>query len=98
MRKFSRPTHTVGHPPGTLYDKPVEQTHSVSFKLVAYDESAFDEREFDRVEDCFEYSGRELYTWIDVDGVHDTDATKSLGEHFDLHGALSWPKFYGRKG
>ena len=85
MRKFSRPTHTVGHPPGTLKPTPVEPPRGITARLIAYDESTFDERELDRVEDCFELHAPGLSTWIDLDGVHDTAPIASLGEHFELH-------------
>ena len=53
MRKFSRPTHTVGHPPGTLKANAEKTQESIAVKLIAYDKSSLDEQEFERVEDCF---------------------------------------------
>ena len=88
MRKFSRPTHTVGHPPGTLKANVEKTQESIAVKLIAYDKSSLDEQEFERVEDCFTLAARNLSTWIDIDGVHDIAALESLGEHFKLHPLL----------
>lgn len=88
MRKFSRPTHTVGHPPGTLKPAPDESAEGITVRLMAYDASTLDERTLDGVEDCFTLAARDLCTWIDIDGVHDTAVIKSLGEHFKLHPLL----------
>lgn len=88
MRKFSRPTHTVGHPPGTLKPKSDQSSQGIRVKLTAYDESSIDEKAFDRVEDCFTLAAPNLCTWIDIDGVHDIAALESLGEHFELHPLL----------
>ena len=88
MRKFSRPTHTVGHPPGTLKLPPLEQPRPVTVKRIAFDESSLEEQSFDRVEDCLELRATSLTTWIDVDGVHDAAAIEALGEHFELHPLL----------
>lgn len=88
MRKFSRPTHTVGYPPGTLKPKSDKSAQGITVRLIAYDESSLDEQEFDRVEDCFAYEAHNRCTWIDIDGVHDIAALESLGKHYELHPLL----------
>lgn len=89
MKKFSRPLHTVGHPPGTLNDRPDDNpSQNITLRFIEYDESSFNEQEFDEVEDCLEIVDRDRFTWIDIDGVHDIAVLKSLGKHFDLHPLL----------
>jgi len=88
MRKFSRSTHTVGLPPGTLKPKPSDRTDTVAVGLIAYDEASFTERTFDHVDDCIEFVERDRTTWINVAGLHDVTPIESFGEHFGLHPLL----------
>ncbi|MFT5391090.1 MAG: magnesium transporter [Gammaproteobacteria bacterium] len=88
MRKFSRSTHTVGLPPGTLTSKPSDRTDTVGIHLTSYDASSFDERSFERVEDFLDIAQSGRTTWISVDGLHDSAAIKPLGERYDLHPLL----------
>ena len=85
MRKFSRSTHTVGLPPGTLTPKPSDRRDEAGLTLVSYDEASVDEHRFDRVQDCLECTEPERTNWVGVDGLHDAAAIEALGERFDLH-------------
>lgn len=62
MRKFSRPAHTVGHPPGTLKPKSNSLAQGVRVKRTTYGESSLDEKAFDRMEDCFAHEAHDLCT------------------------------------
>jgi len=88
MRKFSRPAHTIGHPPGTLKPKPDTPVQGITVDVIAYDESSFKEQKFSRVEDYFPLADRALCSWVDIDGVHDTAALESLGKYYELHPLL----------
>jgi len=84
MRKFSRSTHTVGLPPGTLRPRPSTRTGPARVALLSYDGSAVDERHFERVQDCLGSAHPQRTNWVSIDGLHDLAAIESLGEHLGL--------------
>ncbi len=88
MKKFSRPSHTVGHAPGTIAERPASTAGSTQFTLVTYDSLACEERQFDHIDDCLASNVPDRSTWIDIFGLHDTKSLEMLGAHFHLHPLL----------
>ena len=61
---------------------------SVKITIIDYDEAHYDERVAENVQECFTYAERQTVTWINVDGVHETQIVKNLGMFFHLHPLL----------
>ncbi len=53
--------------------------------LINYDEFHFEEKELVSIEDCFEYKNKPSITWINIDGLYETELVEKLGRYFDLH-------------
>ncbi|MCI0432037.1 MAG: magnesium/cobalt transporter CorA [Gemmatimonadetes bacterium] len=73
-----------GTAPGTLVYKGPQKVDQVTFDVFRYDETAFHEAHPDNLENCFPM-GPERVTWINIDGLHDTEALRRLGELASLH-------------
>lgn len=90
MPKFiKRGAKTPGSSPGTLTHVGEKSDQPVKIYVIDYSPRNFEEKELQRVEDCFEYRDRNSITWINVDGVHDTELLKTLNEHYGIHALVS---------
>jgi magnesium transporter len=72
-------------PPGTLVfdgDRKVEQTRITIFD---YDESRFQEKEVQTVEECVPFKDEPTVTWVNIDGVHDVEIVEKICNHFGIH-------------
>ncbi len=54
-------------------------------QLIAYDKNTLDERELNDLSDLSQVLDSRKVTWINVDGLGDDEALKTLGEYFNLH-------------
>ncbi|MCI0528352.1 MAG: magnesium and cobalt transport protein CorA, partial [Nitrospira sp.] len=82
MKKKSK---QVGLPPGTLVHIGEKKTGQVKITLFDYDEGHCEEKEIRTLEECFQYKDKATVTWINVDGIHDTEIIEKLGQAFGLH-------------
>jgi magnesium transporter len=75
----------TGLPPGTLIHIGEKSAEKVKITIIDYDETQFEEKEATKVEECFPFREKPTVTWINIDGVHETEIIQKIGEHFDLH-------------
>ncbi|KUO40707.1 MAG: magnesium transporter [Hadesarchaea archaeon DG-33-1] len=75
----------VGLPPGALVHIGEKKTEKVRITIVDYDKKKFQEKEAKKVEECFPFKDKPTVTWINVDGIHDPEIIKKLGDYFGMH-------------
>jgi magnesium transporter len=75
----------VGLPPGTLVHIGEKKTEKVRITIIDYDETNFEEKQIETVEECFPLKDKATVTWINIDGIHDIDVIEKIGKHFRLH-------------
>jgi magnesium transporter len=75
----------AGMPPGSLVHIGETPAQAVSIELIGYDQATFEEQRFATVDDCLPHLERTGITWVNVEGVHDVDIIRHLGERFALH-------------
>jgi magnesium transporter len=86
MSRLYRPRRkTAGQPPGTLVYSGPDRTEQVRLMVMNYDDGHMTEMPVENLEDCLALRDTSTVTWIDVDGVHQTDVLARLGEHYGLH-------------
>jgi magnesium transporter len=74
-----------GLPPGSLVHIGDSRTEDVSIHLMGYDSETFEERSFPSVDECLPFLERKGIVWVNVEGVHDVEIIRHLGEQFSLH-------------
>ena len=84
-RKSMSPHERVGLPPGSLIPVGVRSTEPVKIRVIRYNQKDFEEKEAAAIEECLRPQDRKLITWINVDGLQDTDIVEKIGTHFDIH-------------
>jgi len=75
----------AGLPPGTLVHVGERKLDKVRITIIDYDENTFQERQVDRIEECFQFKTTPTVTWINIDGLHHVKIIEDIGTHFDLH-------------
>jgi magnesium transporter len=85
-RKFLKKRSVkAGMPPGSLVHIGEIPAQAVSIELIGYGPETFEEQRFKTVDDCLPNLERPGITWVNVEGVHDVDIIRHLGERFALH-------------
>ena len=85
---LKKTSQKAGQPPGTVVFVGEKKVEEVRITVIDYDESQYAEREVKKTEDCFAFKGTSSVSWINIDGVHQTEIIEKLGTHFVLHPLL----------
>jgi len=86
MKKFTRKrSKKVGLPPGALVHVGEKREEKVRITIIDYDKAQFQEKEAETVEECFPFKDKPTVTWINVDGIHQPEIVKKLGDCFGMH-------------
>jgi len=84
-RLVKRMSRKAGLAPGTLIHVGEKKVEKVRISLFDYDESSFEEKEVVHIEECFPFKDKPTVTWINIDGLHQSEIIEKIGKHFDLH-------------
>ncbi|MDD5195663.1 MAG: magnesium/cobalt transporter CorA [Candidatus Omnitrophica bacterium] len=57
----------------------------VRITVIDYNETSFQQKEVKAVEECFAFKDKPTITWINVDGIHQTEILEKLANCFELH-------------
>jgi magnesium transporter len=84
-RLFGRQVSKPGTPPGTLEYTREKRIADVSIRVMDYGPGACHVRAPKRIEDTFPLRDSETVSWIDIEGLHDTEMLARFGDHFGIH-------------
>jgi magnesium transporter len=82
MRRIQK---SAAVPPGTVEYVGEKRAEKVRITVFDFDESRVEEKELASVEECLPYRDTPRVSWINIDGLHDTQSLEKLGAHFGLH-------------
>jgi len=86
MSKFiKKASKTIGLAPGSLVHVGEKILDKPRVTIIDYDQEKFKEKEVKNVEECFPFKESPTITWINIDGLHDTDIISRIGNYFDIH-------------
>ena len=75
----------TGLPPGKLVYIGEQKNRPVKISVMDYDAQHLEEKKFNVPEECFKYKNTMTSTWINVDGIHQTDVIERIGTHFGIN-------------
>jgi len=78
----------AGLPPGSLVHVGEKKAERAKITIIDYDEQNFQEKEAKTVEECFPFKETATVTWINIDGVHDSEVVSKIGTHFCIHSLI----------
>jgi magnesium transporter len=82
MRRIQK---SAAVPPGTIEYVGEKRAEKIRFTVFDFDESHIEEKELASVEECLPYRDTPRVSWINIDGLHDTQVLENIGAHFGLH-------------
>jgi magnesium transporter len=82
---IKRQSQKHGMSPGSLIHVGEKKLEEARLRLIDYDDKQLTERELESVEECEPLKDLPTVTWINVDGLHDTDVIQQVGTLFDIH-------------
>jgi len=82
---FKRRTAPVGTPPGTLLPQHEKAHTTMSVRVMDYSPDACHVLKSVSLEDTYQLRDSGTVSWIDIEGVRDTEALAKFGDHFGLH-------------
>ena len=85
LKLFHKTSDKAGLPPGSLVHVGEKKIEDTKISVIDYNETQHDELVVKTVEECFPFKDSPTVTWINIDGLHDTDVIKNIGNHFGLH-------------
>ena len=86
MGRIVRPRRSkVGMAPGTPVHTGKRRMEQVQLSLTTYDTTRAEERRPNDVTECFPLPPQPTITWLNVDGLHDIDLLRRIGESAGLH-------------
>ncbi len=84
-RKHKRRLKKAGSTPGTLTHVGEKKIDQVKIDLIDYDQDNILEKRVEKISECFPFKTRPTVTWININGLHEIDIIRELGNHFDIH-------------
>jgi len=78
----------AGLPPGSMIHIGERKTEKVKITVIDYDGKKLTEKTVKKTEECAAYKKKPTVTWINVNGIHDTDLISGIGKCFGLHPLL----------
>ncbi len=75
----------AGLAPGTLVHVGERKAESVHITVTDYDEQNYQEKQVPSIEECVPLKTTPTTTWINIDGLHQTEVIEEIGKKFDLH-------------
>jgi magnesium transporter len=85
IRFVKKRSKKTGLPPGSLIHIGKKKETKTKITIIDYDEKTFQELEIGAPKRCIEYRDRLTTTWINVDGIENTEILKDIGECFNIH-------------
>ncbi len=84
-RFFKKKDASIGKAPGSLIFIGTQKIDYSMIRVIDYDPANLQELEIKNIKEGVPFKDTRTTTWINIDGVHDTDLIKNIGENFDLH-------------
>jgi len=85
MRYMKTVSRKAGLPPGTMVHIGERKPGEVRIRVLDYDREYATEHEIRDIRETFAFRDTPTVTWIDIEGLHDTELIGQLGAHFGFH-------------
>ncbi len=84
-RFVRRRAKSAGAPPGTLVHTGPKRMEAVRVSFLDYDADHLDEQAVERIQEVWPFRDSPTVSWVNIDGLHDTDLIQQVGDHFGIH-------------
>lgn len=87
-QKRAKRSKKAGLPPGTLIHLGDRKSENAKISLIEYNQAEYAEATHDEIVSSIEARDPKKTSWLNIDGLHDTDLIAAAGAHFNLHPLL----------
>jgi magnesium transporter len=87
-RFFKKRDKSIGLAPGSLVFIGEQKTETTRIRLMDFDKDLLEESQPDNIDEIAECVKTSTTSWVNIDGLHDTELVKKVGKLFDLHPLL----------
>jgi magnesium transporter len=84
-RFLKKKEESLGQIPGDLVFIGDQKVREANIRVIDYDQNQLSEQELKDVKDGLTYKDKATVTWINVNGLHDTELIREIGQGFGLH-------------
>jgi magnesium transporter len=78
-------TKKLGTRPGSVIYTGEKESQNLFVEAFDYTTESLQEKQYQNVEDIFQYKSTKSVTWININGLNHVDAIEKLGNHYALH-------------
>ena len=75
-------SNTIGQPPGSLVFIGSKKLDRSRIRVISYNNNNLVEKEVSTIEESLSFISPDRVTWINIDGLHDTELLSEIGERF----------------
>ncbi len=75
----------IGQVPGELVFIGEKKVDEATVRVIDYDHETLNEQELKDIKQSLDYKETDTVTWLNINGLHDTDLIRRIGEGFGLH-------------
>jgi len=83
-RYLKKSKHEIGLSPQELVFRGSRKTDEIGLRIIDFDESKVEEKSLNSVQEIAPYTKKESVTWFNIDGLHDLELLKEVGEKCQL--------------
>ncbi|OJF75813.1 MAG: magnesium and cobalt transport protein CorA [Treponema sp. CETP13] len=76
---------TIGQVPGEPVFIGEQKVSSTSIQMIDYDKHTLTDMKIEDIREAIKHKDTSTVTWININGLHDTELIKKIGEGFNLH-------------
>lgn len=87
-RFFKKGEQSKGLPPGSLVFIGKKKVEKIRIRIIDYDKNQIREDDPEDIAAAAEFKHTETVTWINIDGLHDTEVIRNAGSIFQIHPLL----------
>ena len=87
-RFFKKREQSKGLPPGSLVFIGKKKVEKIRIRIIDYDKNQLREDDPEDIKAAAEFKHTETVTWINIDGLHDTEVIRNAGSIFQIHPLL----------
>ncbi len=85
LKLIKKVSKTMGMRPGAMVYVGEKRAAGPAITLVDYDEESITEKDVASIEECLPFRDSPTVTWVNIDGVHETEVIEKAGGIFGMH-------------
>lgn len=85
MANFNKRSGKTGLAPGSLIHIGAKKSEKVEITVIDYNSEVYNEKELKTIEEVYPYRDSPTASWININGLHETNILEKIGNHFGVH-------------